>query len=82
MFRAGGNDINAGGVNTAVTEDVGKLGDVLFNTVKGTCEQVTKIMRKYLLRIYSRLLAKAFHFSPNIRAAHWLTVAGNEYCTR
>ena len=28
MFSAGGNDINASSVNTAMAENIGKLGDI------------------------------------------------------
>ena len=40
MFSAGGNDINASSVNTAMAENIGKLGDILFNAVKGAGKQV------------------------------------------
>lgn len=40
VFRAGGNDINSSCVDTAVTENIGKLCNIFFNTVKCSCEQV------------------------------------------
>ena len=40
VFRAGGNDINSCCVNTAVTQNVGKLCNIFFNTVKCACKQV------------------------------------------
>ena len=40
VFRAGGNDINSSCVDTAVTENVGKLRNIFFDIVKCACEQV------------------------------------------
>ena len=70
MFVAGGDNINSCGVDTAVTEDVCELGNVLFYAVECSCEQVAQIMRKHLLRIYPCLLTKAFHFTPYVSSAH------------
>ena len=67
VFVAGSDNINSCGVDTAVTEYVCELGNVLFNTVEGSCKKVTQIMGKHLLRIYARLLTKAFHFTSNVR---------------
>ena len=36
VLIAGGDNINPGCVNAAVSENVCKLGNVLFNAVKGT----------------------------------------------
>ena len=82
MFIAGGDNINSCGVDTAVSENIGELGNIFFDTVKGTCEQVTKIMGKHLLWIYPRLLTKAFHFTPNVGSAHWLAASSYEYSAR
>ena len=81
MFIAGSDNINSCGVDTAVTEYVCELGNVLFNTVEGSCEQVAQIMRKYLLRIYARFLTKAFHFTPNVSSAHRFAASGYENST-
>lgn len=40
VFRTGGNDINSSCVDTAVTQNVGKLRNIFFDTVKCACEQV------------------------------------------
>lgn len=70
MFRTGGNNINSCCVDTAVTQNVRKFCNILFNAVKCACKQVAKIMRKYLLRIYICIFAQGFHFSPDIRAVY------------
>jgi len=38
VFVAGGDNINPCSVDTAVTENISELGDVLFNAIKGTGE--------------------------------------------
>ena len=38
VFTAGGNDVNSGGVDTAVAENVGKLCNILFDPIKHSCE--------------------------------------------
>ena len=82
VFIAGINNINAGGVDTAVTENVGELGNILFNAVKSAGEQMAQIVGKHLLRIHVCLLAKPFHFPPYIRAAHRFAASSDEYSAR
>ena len=79
MFIAGGNDVNSGCVDTAVTENIGKLGNVLFNPVKCAGKQMPQVMRKDLFRVYPRLPAKAFHLPPDIGAVHRFSCAGDKY---
>ena len=38
MLVASSHNIYPCGIDTAVTENIGKLGDILFDTVKGVCE--------------------------------------------
>lgn len=54
VFRAGGDDIDAGRIDAAVTEDIRQLGNVFFDTVKYTGEQVAQIVGKHLLRVNAR----------------------------
>ena len=82
VFIASGDNINSCGVDAAVTENVSELGNILFDTIEGSCEKVAQIMGKYLLWIYPCLLTKAFHFTPNVGSAHWLAISSYEYRTR
>ena len=75
MFIAGSDNINSCGVDTAVTEYICELGNVLFDTIESSCEKVAKIVGKHLLRIYSRLLTETFHFTPNVGSAHRLAAS-------
>lgn len=49
VLCACGNDIDSGGVDTAVTENVGKLCNIIFDAVKHTGKKVTKIVRKNIV---------------------------------
>ena len=51
VFFTCGNDIYAGGVDTAVSENIRELCNILFNAVKHSGEQVAQIMRKNFLRV-------------------------------
>lgn len=65
MFGAGGHDIDAGGVDAAVAEEVGQLGDVLFDGVEGFGEEFSQIVGEYLWRMHSRRFAQPFHLRPD-----------------
>lgn len=78
MLTAGGDDINACCFYTTVTKNIGKLGNVSFNSVEHPCKQMPKVMRKHLFRIYLCFKAEIFHFPPDIRPTHWLACAGDE----
>ena len=57
VLCSSGNDIDSCGVDAAVTEDVGKLGDVLFHSVEDTGKQMAKVVRKDLFGIDVRVFA-------------------------
>lgn len=78
VLRAGGDDINAGRIDAAVTENVGELCNVLFDAVKHPGEQVAQIVRKHLFRVDLRLLAQGFHLPPDICPVDGLARAGHE----
>lgn len=78
VLVSGGDNIDARGVNAAVTEDVRQLGDVLFQPVKCAGEEMPQIVRKYFVGIDVGVLAHGFHLTPDIRAADRLAGARNE----
>ena len=41
VFRSACHDIDPGGIDTAVAQDICQLGDVLFNAVKRACKQLS-----------------------------------------
>ena len=74
MFDTRGNDINARRVDAAVTENVGELGNILFNTVEHPREQMPQVVREYLTRIDIGVRAEFFHLSPDHRTADRISV--------
>lgn len=82
VFVTGSDNINSCGIDTAMTENISEFGNVLFYAVECSCEQVAQIMGKHLLRIYPCLIAKAFHFTPNVSSAHRLATSCYENSTR
>ena len=78
VFCAGRDNIDPCRIDAAVTENIGELGNILFNTVKYTGEQMPEIVRKYLFGIDLCLNAEAFHFPPDVRSAQRLARTGNE----
>ena len=78
MLRSGGDDINAGRIDAAVSENIRKLGNILFDAVKDTGEQVPQVMGEHLLRVDIRLRTQGFHLPPDVGAADGLTCAGHK----
>ena len=69
MLRAGGDDIDACGIDAAVTENVCKLGNVSLDAVKHTGEQMPQVVRKDLTGINISLRTERFHLPPDVCAA-------------
>ena len=78
MLVSCGDDINPRGVDTAVTENVRELCDVLLQPVKGAGEQVAQIVRKHLVGVDVRVFAERLHLPPDIRSADRSTAAGDK----
>ncbi len=68
VFGAGSHDIDAGSVDGTVTKNVRQLGDVLFNAIEGTGEQLAQIMGKDLTWFYTCGFAQLFHCRPDVTA--------------
>ena len=75
VLVTGRNDLDPRGVDAAVPEDIRKLGNVFFNAVKRAGKKVAQIVRKHFIWIDVCLFAKAFHLSPDVRAADRLACA-------
>ena len=81
MFCAGADNIDARGIYTTVTEDVGKLGDILLNAVEHASEQMPQVVRKHLVGIDVGFLAQCLHITPDVRPADRLAAARDEDTT-
>ena len=78
MFGSGGHDVDARGVDAAVAEQIGKLGDVLLYLIKSPGKELPQIVRKHLVRIYVCLCAKPLHGCPDVAAVQRLAGSGSE----
>ena len=76
VFRAGCHNIDSGGVDAAVAQNIRQLGNVLFNTIKGSGKQLAKIMRKHLACLYMCLFAERLHLCPNTASIQRLSIPG------
>ena len=52
VFCAGRDNIDPCRIDAAVSENIGELGNILFDAVEHTGEQMTKIVRKDFFGIY------------------------------
>ena len=76
MLGPGSDQINTGGLDAAVPEKVGQLGNVFACLVKDRSKQMAQIMRKYLMRVYTGMFAQGLQLSPNLPAAQFLSAFG------
>ena len=78
VFDACGHNIDAGRIDRAVTQDVGELGDILFNAVEGAGEEFPQIVGKNFRRLHTGGFAQLLHSSPDITAVQRFACASNE----
>ena len=71
--------VDACGTQAAVSQEVSKAHDVLFDAVKGSCKQMAQVMGKDLLFRNTGLFAKRFHFLPYIASVKRLAAFCHEY---
>ena len=48
VFRPRGYNIDPGGIDAAVSQDIRQLGNILFNPVKGSGKQFSQVVRENL----------------------------------
>ena len=82
MLCARRYDIDAGRIDACVSENVCEPRNVLFNRVKGSCEQVPEVVRKDLTRRHVRIFAQRLHFPPDIVSADRSSAPCDEYRSR
>ena len=82
MLGARGYDINTGRIDRTVTQDVGKLCNVLFDAVEGAGEEFPQIVGKNLRGLHTGGFAQLLHSTPDVAAIQRLSGTGNEDCAR
>ena len=78
VFGAGGHNIDPGGINAAVSQDIRQLRNILLNAVKGPCKELPQIVWKDLGGIDPCCPAQPFHLRPNVTAVQRITAPGDE----
>ena len=66
MLRAGRHDVDARGVDAAVTENVCQLCNIFLYGIKRPGKELPQIVREHLARIYICLYAQALHGCPDV----------------
>lgn len=78
MLGAGGNDVEAGGVDARMPQKIGQLGDVLFLLVEDPGKEMAQVVGKHLALIHPRRPTKGLHLPPNGHPVDRLSRAGDE----
>ena len=65
MLDASTHNVDPGGVDAAVAENICQLRNILFHTVEGSGKQLPQIVRECLAGIYPGSFAQTFHLRPN-----------------
>lgn len=78
VFRAGGHDIDPGGFDAAVAQNVRQLGDVLFHAVEGAGKELTQIVGEYLAGIHPGGFAERLHLLPDVAPVQGISPSGAE----
>ena len=68
VFGAGGHNIDPGGINAAVSQDIRQLRNVLLDPVKSPGKELPQIMWKHFRRINSYRHTEPLHLRPDITA--------------
>ncbi len=81
VLHTGGDQIDAGGLDAGMPQDVGQLRDVLIHPVKGPGKQVAQVVGKHLGGFHLRVFTKRFHLCPDLPSGQTLSVSGEKYLT-
>ena len=79
MLGAGGADVDTGGVDAAVAQQVGQLGQVLVQPVERAGEQVAEVVGKHFFVGDAGGAAQGLHLAPDVAAVQGCAAAGDEY---
>ena len=78
VLRAGGDQVDACGLNARVPEHVRELGHVPRDAVERPREQVPQVVREHLARRHARRAADGLHLRPDLPARQTCTVSGEK----
>ena len=78
MLGAGGDEVDAGGLEAGMAQHIRQLHDVTAGPVKGRGEQMAKVVWKDLAGRDPRRLAQPLHLRPDLTAAEGRPVSGEK----
>ena len=81
MLRSGGDQIDAGGLDAAVTQDICQLRHIPADPVKGSGKQVPQVVREHLAGLYLRPDTQGFHLRPDLLSGHTSAASGEKDLT-
>ena len=79
MLHTRGHDIDPGGADGAVPQNVRQFGDILLDHVEGTGKELAQIMGKDLRRLHPGLFTELFHGRPDSAAVQGPARPGDEH---
>ena len=78
VLDASGHNVDSGGVDTAVTQDICKFGNIFLDAIEGSGKQFPQVVGKHLGFLHSRSFAELFHLAPDTAAVKRLTTLANK----
>lgn len=78
MLRAGGYQVDAGGLHAGMAQDVGQLDHVLAHMIETPGEQVAQVVGEDLALLNACRLAQPLHFRPNLLSGNGFSASGEE----
>ena len=81
MLGAGGDEVDAGGLDAAVAQQVRQLDDVPAGPVEHHSKQVPQIVGEHLARVHPGVPAQPLHLRPDLPAAQLFSAFGAKDCT-
>lgn len=79
MFRPRGDDIDSGGIDIAVTENIRQLRHIMVDAVKRPSEQVPQTVGKHLAGGNLRPFTQGLHLPPDIGSVNGSARSGHKH---
>jgi len=73
------DQVNAGGFNTGMPQDVRQFCNIFIDAVINSGKQMAEIVREYLRGFYAGFWAKALHLRPDLTAPYRSSASGEKY---
>lgn len=81
MLGPGGQEVDAGSLDTAVSQHVSQPCNVPAYLIKSRSKKMPEVVGKHLATLHARRVAKLLHLRPDLPAGHPLAAAREEDLT-